>query len=230
MVPLDLFRHGRLSGVVIATVCAYLALGGMLYLLPLLFQNVKGYEPFDAGLSLLPISAAFMITAPFSGRVVRRFGASDVIAAGCGLSAVGVAGVALTGVGTAYIVFVPLYLLVGFGFGLIMPTVAVAAIAAVDRSRSGLASGISTLPAKSVRRWEWPHSAHSAQRLPPTAGSRTPSRSAPVWPHRRPRSIKPWRAAGGLWCSGRSEATGAPPPPRPSFRACESRFCARLPR
>ena len=49
---------------------------------------------------------------------------------------------ALTGVGTAYIVFVPLYLLVGFGFGLIMPTVAVAAIAAVDRSRSGLASGI----------------------------------------------------------------------------------------
>ena len=82
MVPLDLFRHGRLSGVVIATVCAYLALGGMLYLLPLLFQNVKGYEPFDAGLSLLPISAAFMITAPFSGRVVRRFGASDVIAAG----------------------------------------------------------------------------------------------------------------------------------------------------
>ncbi len=142
MVPLDLFRHGRLSAVVIATVCAYVALGGLLYLLPLLFQNVKGYEPFDAGLSLLPISAAFMVTAPLSGRVVRRFGASDVIAAGCGLSAVAVAGVALTGVGTAYIVFVPLYILVGLGFGLIMPTVAVAAIAAVDRARSGLASGI----------------------------------------------------------------------------------------
>ena len=74
MVPLDLFHDRRLVTVVVATVCAYASLGVVLYLLTLFFQNVRGYSPFDAGLSIVPISVSFGVLAPFAGRAGKRWG------------------------------------------------------------------------------------------------------------------------------------------------------------
>ena len=63
MVPLDLFHDRRLVTVVVATVCAYASLGVVLYMLTLFFQNVRGYSPFNAGLSIVPISVSFGVLA-----------------------------------------------------------------------------------------------------------------------------------------------------------------------
>ena len=115
MVPLDLFHDRRLVMVVVATVCAYASLGVVLYLLTLFFQNVRGYSPFEAGLSIIPISVSFMVLAPFAGRAGKRWGTPRVTAAGCIAAAVSVAAIALTGPDTPYAVFVVPYLLFGAG-------------------------------------------------------------------------------------------------------------------
>ena len=142
MVPLDLFHDRRLVTVVVATVCAYASLGVVLYLLTLFFQNVRGYSPFEAGLSIVPISVSFMVLAPFAGRAGKRWGAPRVTAAGCIAAAVSVAAIALTGPDTPYAVFVVPYLLFGAGFAAITPSLATMAMAAVEPGRSGLAAGI----------------------------------------------------------------------------------------
>ena len=142
MVPLDLLRDRRLMSVVVTTICAYAALGMVLYMLTLFFQGVRAYSPFDAGLSVVPISLAFGVLAPFSGRAAKRFGTARVIAAGCLAAAAAIAAVALTDQHTPYAVYVAPYLLLGAGFAAITPSVATLAMGAVEAERSGLAAGI----------------------------------------------------------------------------------------
>jgi EmrB/QacA subfamily drug resistance transporter len=142
MVPLDLFHDRRLVAILLATICAYASLGVVLYLMTLFFQNVRGYSPFDAGLSILPISISFGALAPFAGRAAKKFGATHVTAAGCLTAAVAVVAIAFTGADTPYAAFVVPYLLFGAGFAGITPSLAAMAMAAVDPSRSGLAAGI----------------------------------------------------------------------------------------
>ena len=142
MVPLDLFRDRRLATVVVTTLCAYAALGMVLYMMTLFFQDVRGYSPFKAGLSVVPISLSFGLLAPFAGRAGKRFGTARVIAAGCVAAAVSIAAVALTDQNTPYAMFLGPYLLLGAGFAAITPSVATLAMGAVEAGRSGLAAGI----------------------------------------------------------------------------------------
>src|SRR6478736_5509508 len=137
MVPLDLLRDRGLMSVVVTTICAYAALGMVLYMLTLFFQDVRGYSPFDAGLSVVPISISFGVMAPFAPRAGRRFGISRVVAAGCVAAAVAIAAIALTNRDTPYLAFLLPYLLLGAGFAAITPSVATLAMSAVEPGRSG---------------------------------------------------------------------------------------------
>jgi MFS transporter, DHA2 family, methylenomycin A resistance protein len=142
MVPLGLFRDRRLVAVVVTTMCAYAALGIVLYLMTLFFQDVRGYSPFDAGLTIVPISLSFGVLAPFAGRAGKRFGTARVIAAGCVAAAASIAAIALTSQNTPYAAFLGPYLLLGAGFAAITPSVAAVAMSAVEAAHSGLAAGI----------------------------------------------------------------------------------------
>jgi MFS transporter, DHA2 family, methylenomycin A resistance protein len=142
MVPLGLFHDRRLVAVVVTTICAYAALGIVLYMMTLFFQDVRGYSPFDAGLTVVPISVSFGVLAPFAGRAGARFGTPRVIAAGCVAAAVSIGAIALTDPGTPYAVFLGPYLLLGAGFAAITPSVATVAMRAVEPAHSGLAAGI----------------------------------------------------------------------------------------
>jgi DHA2 family methylenomycin A resistance protein-like MFS transporter len=142
MVPLDLFHDRRLVTVVVTTICAYAALGIVLYMMTLFFQDVRGYSPFDAGLTVVPISISFGVLAPFAGRAGRRFGTPRVIAAGCVVAAASIGAIALTDPDTPYAVFLGPYLLLGAGFAAITPSVATVAMSAVEAAHSGLAAGI----------------------------------------------------------------------------------------
>ena len=68
MLPLSLFRERNFTIGNVATLTAYLGLGGVIFLLPVFLQEVSGYSPVQAGLALLPVTALMIL---FS----RRFGA-----------------------------------------------------------------------------------------------------------------------------------------------------------
>ena len=142
MVPLGLFRDPVWSAANAVYALAYLSLAGMFFFVTLYFQNVLGWSAVATGLSWIPLNAPFLSISPFAGRIGRRFGAHRVIGVGAALAALGMLGLArldaTSGFGQAW----PAYVLVGLGYGLLVPAVSSAAMAAVGTAHSGVGSGI----------------------------------------------------------------------------------------
>jgi Na+/melibiose symporter-like transporter len=60
----------------------YIAFLGLLFLLPQYLHYVRDQSTLDSGLSLAPLGIGTLITAPFTARVVARFGARATLAGG----------------------------------------------------------------------------------------------------------------------------------------------------
>jgi MFS transporter, DHA2 family, methylenomycin A resistance protein len=141
MLPLSLFRLPGFSPAIGATALSYVGLAATLYYVALYFQDIKDWSPLEAGLSLIPLNLPFFLVAPKSGPLARRFGAGLVVMTGSLISAVAIGGIALNGASASYSDFWPWYLLLGFGFGLASPSMAAAAMHAVDAGHAGAAAG-----------------------------------------------------------------------------------------
>lgn len=66
------------------------ALFSLLFLLPLYFQQQRGYGVFDAGLLLVPQGVGAWIGMPLAGRLADRIGARVLVSSGAALAAIGV--------------------------------------------------------------------------------------------------------------------------------------------
>ena len=62
------------SGASAIAVCAFAALGGVLFLNTLYLQDVRGLSPLHAGLYLLPLAVMTLVFGPLSGRLVGTRG------------------------------------------------------------------------------------------------------------------------------------------------------------
>lgn len=76
---LDLFRVRTFRISVVGGFVTRLGVGGMPFLLPLLYQIGLGYEPWQAGLLTVPQAFAAMTMKLFTGRLLRRFGHRRVL-------------------------------------------------------------------------------------------------------------------------------------------------------
>ena len=96
-----------------------------------------------AGLMLVPIAAAQLVTGVFVGRLERRLGSRLVLAAGTVFSAAAFAGMALAHAAPwQFIVFGALF---GVGLTLSLASMANLVVSAVDPHEIGVASGINTV-------------------------------------------------------------------------------------
>jgi EmrB/QacA subfamily drug resistance transporter len=135
-----LYRDRVFAGVSVLAVLFFLAVNGTLFISSLILQRVHGLSPVQTGLRLLPAPAALALGAMVSGRLAPRAGnrpillsATTALSAACLL-------LALTGDGTSPALSEPAYLLLGSGLGLANPLLTDIAIAAMPRSRAGVAS------------------------------------------------------------------------------------------
>ncbi|MGH2832977.1 MAG: MFS transporter [Solirubrobacteraceae bacterium] len=142
MLPLELFRRAEFSVANAAAGTMNLCTLGTLFLLTLFLQSVRGDSPLAAGLELIPLFAPLALIAPLAGRLSSRIGPRLPIGVGFLLSAGGLALLALAGAATSYWLLLAAFLLWGMGLGFVTPAVVGAAIAAVSRERSGLASAV----------------------------------------------------------------------------------------
>ncbi len=142
MVPLGLFRDRVFSAANAIYALAYASLAGMFFFVTLYFQNVKGWSALQTGLSWIPLNVPFLAVAPFAGRIVKRTGAAVPVATGLVLGSVSMFGLSLLDAGSSYAAVWPCYLLSGLGYGLLVPAISAAAMAAVPADRSGVGSGI----------------------------------------------------------------------------------------
>lgn len=144
LVPLSLFRF-RSIGVGLAVAGPFfVAFGGFMFVYSLLAQSA-GLSPLRIGLSLLPMSVAFLAASLVAGRLVPRYGAW-VLTVGSVIAAVGYASVGWAvrqdaGALGATDVLVEM-LVAGLGLGLVMPPLMGIVLSQVHGHMAGLGSGL----------------------------------------------------------------------------------------
>jgi MFS transporter, DHA2 family, methylenomycin A resistance protein len=142
MLPLSLFAAPAVGAACLVGLLSNFAFYGLMFVLSLFFQVVKGLSPLATGLAFLPMTALVMVANLLAGWLTARFGprlpmAIGQVLAGCGyLVLAGLADAA-----TPYrIIFGPM-LAAGIGVALTVPSMTTAVLANVQRQHGGVASG-----------------------------------------------------------------------------------------
>ncbi len=143
MLPLPVFRSRQFSGANGVTFVVYGALGGALFLVPVMLQQACGYSPVAAGVSLLPVTVIMLALSARSAALAARIGPRLQMTAGPLVIAAGLAlftrvhgnGDYLTQVLPAVIVF-------GLGLAVNVAPLTATALAAAPAGHAGIASAV----------------------------------------------------------------------------------------
>lgn len=117
---------------------------GCIVYLTFYFQNCFGYSPMKTGVVFLPMVGALTLTAVIAGRtLVPRFGARFCFPVGLAVEAAGIGVLSTVTEGDPYSrVMLPGLLILGAGFGLVLPVVFNAGTRGIPPERAGLASAV----------------------------------------------------------------------------------------
>ncbi|MGH9079779.1 MAG: MFS transporter [Acidimicrobiales bacterium] len=121
---------------------AYMALTSVMFFVTLLFQDVKGWSALRTGLSWLLMNGPFMVMAELSARAQRRYSPGHVVVAGCAVATAGVFLLSLVTASTPFVLAAAGYVVLGVGYGALVPSVASVAMRTVPEGTSGVAAGI----------------------------------------------------------------------------------------
>jgi EmrB/QacA subfamily drug resistance transporter len=141
MLKLAFFRDRRFA-IAAATECLGLfGLFGGLFVQTQFLQFKLGYSPLEAGLRILPVAAAVVVSSPFAVIAVRIAGAKVTAAVGLAAIAGGLwqASVASTP-GATYGDVLPGMLIVGIGAGLLLSTATNSLVGSVPQEEAGVGS------------------------------------------------------------------------------------------
>jgi DHA2 family methylenomycin A resistance protein-like MFS transporter len=142
MMPLSLFRSRpvaiSMAGAFAFTVGFY----GMVFLLSLYFQQLRGLSTLGTGLAFVPVATAAATVSLFSPRVAERFGPRAPIAAGLLFIAAGLLAVRGAAAGAQTWLLAVLMIPIGFGGGLAVPSLTTLLLDSVPAERAGTAGGV----------------------------------------------------------------------------------------
>src|SRR5262245_32021946 len=142
MLPMQLFRQRAFAAANGASLFMYFGMFGAIFLLAQFFQTAQGYSPLEAGLLVLPWTAAPMVVAPIAGALSDRIGGRPLLATGLALQAAGLAwAAAVLNATVPYVDLVGPFILSGIGMGLFFAPVANVVLSAVRPEHQGKASG-----------------------------------------------------------------------------------------
>jgi EmrB/QacA subfamily drug resistance transporter len=141
MLDVSLFRSRSFSGIMLAALVLNGAAFAELIFTSLWLQSIGGLSPLQAGCVFIPLSALSFGVAAGAGRFLQTKPPRFVL--GGGLVLIGIGGLLMTVVDahSTWRVLVAGLAVLGAGVGMANPTLASAALAAVPRERSGMASG-----------------------------------------------------------------------------------------
>jgi EmrB/QacA subfamily drug resistance transporter len=142
MLPLHLFRKPAFTGVQLAALAVSASMFALFLYLTFYLQGFLGHDPLEAGLRYLPFTIVNFFVAAATGALISRVQARFLLAAGLGITGVGLllmGGLDPTDEWTALLGG---FLLGGAGVGLINPVIADVAVSVVPKEQSGMAAGI----------------------------------------------------------------------------------------
>jgi EmrB/QacA subfamily drug resistance transporter len=146
MIPLALFRDRGFATANAVSFFMLAALFGVLFLMAQFLQTALGHSPLEAGVRLLPWTAAPVVIAPLAGALADRYGNRPFMTAGLMLQAIGLGWVALIAEpGMGYGQLGLALTVAGIGISMCFPTVANAVMGSVPLSEAGVASGTNSM-------------------------------------------------------------------------------------
>jgi EmrB/QacA subfamily drug resistance transporter len=145
MLDLGLFRNRLLSVNLVTGWISFVAIAGLLFLLPFYLQQTLGFEPRQMGLLLGIGPAALGIVAPVSGVLSDRVGPRPVAVAGLATLVVGYAVAITLNEDTTIPHYMAAVIPIGVGMGIFQSPNNSAVLGSVPRERLGVTSGMLTI-------------------------------------------------------------------------------------
>jgi DHA2 family methylenomycin A resistance protein-like MFS transporter len=142
MLPLEFFARPNFTPATIFGIVANLTYYGVIFVLSLYLQQVKGWSPSISGLAFLPLTGGFIVSNMISGAVVARWGSRPPTVIGGLLGAVGFFLLARLDADSSYLMMLAPFILIPGGMGLGVPAMTTAILGSVDRQSSGVASAV----------------------------------------------------------------------------------------
>jgi MFS transporter, DHA2 family, methylenomycin A resistance protein len=143
VLPLDLLRRPAFAGPNAVALTMNLVFNGLLFVVALYLQDIRGYSPLQSGVAVLPMAVPLVALAPVSGRLTAARGPRVAVVAGCVVAAVGVLPLFGVDAGAGLPWLICGLGLLGCGAGLVTASVVAAVVQATPADRPGLATGMS---------------------------------------------------------------------------------------
>ncbi len=142
MFPLSFFKSKNFSISMAVGTILNIGFYGQFFLLPLYFQQIRGYTVLMTGLAILPQALLSAVSSYFGGRVASVYGPKMPMAIGLTIAAAGFFIMLMTGEHTpSYLLLILPLAAIGFGVTFTMPASTIAIINSVPSDRAGIASG-----------------------------------------------------------------------------------------
>lgn len=142
MIDLRLFRDRRLNVGLITGFITFLAIAGVIVLMPFYLENVLGYSPRQVGLLLAIVPIAMGVTAPLSGSMSDRFGTRPITVIGLAVLLVGYLALSSLDTKTSSLAYLVRFLPIGIGMGIFQSPNNSAIMGTATRERLGIVSGM----------------------------------------------------------------------------------------
>lgn len=143
LVSMKLFKNQQFISGATTLMMVSLSLVGLIFILPIFFQAVKGLDAFHTGLALLPLSISLFFAAPFSALLTKWFTPKRIIQVGLLLNALALLimrqsiSVSATAADLAFG-----FALFGIGMGFVQSQISNLTLSAVSVQQAGEASGV----------------------------------------------------------------------------------------
>ena len=143
IVPLSFFKSAIFSSTVLTGMMSNIGFYGILFILPLYFQEIRGYSVLMSGVVLTPLLLCNPIASYFSGKSVGKVGARLPMMIGLSLSAIGFISLLVAGKNAPVYAWLILPLTaIGAGTAFSMPAATIAILHALPTERGGIGSGL----------------------------------------------------------------------------------------
>jgi EmrB/QacA subfamily drug resistance transporter len=143
LVSLGLFQNHQFRGGVFTTMVLGMGQSGLVFVIPIFYQAVKGYDAFHTGLGMLPVSIAVLVGAPVSLQLTKKLTPKRMIQIGFVTSTLGLTLLFFAlDVNATVFDLAPGMFLYGLGMGFGFINLSNMTLSAVRVSQSGEASGV----------------------------------------------------------------------------------------
>jgi MFS transporter, DHA2 family, methylenomycin A resistance protein len=142
MLPLHLFRDWTFTVTTLIGWTINVTFYGLIFVLSLFFQQIQHYSALETGLAFLPMTGVVLAANLLSGRITSRIGARIPIVIGQIAMLAGCIALLMIEQKTPYWEIFGQMSAIGAGIGLTVPAVTSALLSTVDKTQSGIASGV----------------------------------------------------------------------------------------